>query len=89
MVKFEKSDLDMKNVMIILGDWTGRKEDDTMDNLIVLPEGFFCGNGNCSDCLYANYYDRDQYGRVKCEGNYGGYNRPEDRNGCFHYECKN
>lgn len=51
---------------------------------IVLPEG--CFEGNCSDCIYANFRDRDQFGRVKCEGKYGGYNKPEDRNGCFYYE---
>ncbi|MCC8130399.1 MAG: hypothetical protein LUC38_03355 [Oscillospiraceae bacterium] len=51
---------------------------------ITLPEGMF--EGNCSGCIYANFYDRDSYGRIKCEGPYGGYNRPEDRNGCFHYK---
>lgn len=54
---------------------------------IRLPEGCFC-RGNCSDCIYANFYDRDSYGRVKCEGGYGGYNKPEDRNGCFHWKGK-
>ena len=52
---------------------------------IRLPEGAFC-RGNCSDCIYANFRDRDSYGRVKCEGGYGGYNKPEDRNGCFHWK---
>ncbi|MBQ8783891.1 MAG: hypothetical protein IJZ57_09015 [Clostridia bacterium] len=52
---------------------------------IKLPEGTFCG-GNCSTCIYANFRDRDSYGRVKCEGGYGGYNKPEDRNGCFHWK---
>lgn len=28
------------------------------------------------------------YGRIKCEGNYGGYNKPEGRNGCYHYKRK-
>ncbi len=51
---------------------------------IVIPQGHF--EGNCSDCIYANFRDRDDYGRVKCEGGYGGYNKPEDRNGCFHYK---
>ncbi len=50
---------------------------------IIIPKG--CFKGNCSDCLYANFYDKDGQGRVKCDGNYGGYNHPEDRNGCFHY----
>ncbi|MBP3938138.1 MAG: hypothetical protein IK955_01895 [Clostridia bacterium] len=50
-----------------------------------LPEGCFC-RGNCSDCIYANLRDRDSYGRVKCDGGYGGYNRPEDRNGCFYWK---
>lgn len=51
---------------------------------IIIPKG--CFEGNCSDCLYANHYDRDSYGRIKCDGKYGGYNKPEDRNGCFHYK---
>lgn len=51
---------------------------------IQIPVGAF--EGNCSDCIYANFRDRDAYGRVKCEGRYGGYNKPEDRNGCFYYE---
>ncbi len=53
---------------------------------IILPVG--CFEGNCSDCLYANFYDTDNYGRVKCNGSYGGYNKPEDRNGCIHYKNK-
>lgn len=56
------------------------------NTMIKLPEGRF--ENNCSDCLYANFYDRDSYGRVKCDGGYGGYNKPEDRNGCFHWERK-
>ena len=28
----------------------------------------------------------DQYGRVYCRGSYGGYNKPSDRNGCFHFK---
>ncbi|MBQ8540090.1 MAG: hypothetical protein IJ435_01315 [Clostridia bacterium] len=51
---------------------------------IELPMGHF--EGNCSDCIYANYRDRDKDGRVRCEGDYGGYNKPSDRNGCFYYE---
>ena len=54
--------------------------------MIKLPAG--CFENNCSDCLFANFYDRDSYGRVKCDGGYGGYNKPEDRNGCFHWERK-
>lgn len=50
---------------------------------IMLPKGRF--HGNCSDCVYANWSDKDQYGRVYCQGGYGGYNNPQDRNGCFHY----
>ena len=37
---------------------------------------------------YANFWDRDSQGRVKCQGGYGGYNHPENRNGCFHYKRK-
>ncbi len=51
---------------------------------IILPKG--CFEGNCSDCLYANWHDKDSYGRVHCDGPYGGYNRPSDRNGCFYYK---
>ncbi len=54
---------------------------------IKLPKGSFFVN-NCSNCLYANFYDRDSYGRVKCQGSYGGYNKPEDRNGCIHHVRK-
>lgn len=53
---------------------------------IIIPQGYF--EGNCSDCIYANFRDRDDYGRVKCEGGYGGYNDPDDRNGCFYHESK-
>lgn len=53
---------------------------------ITIPKG--CFEGNCTDCLYANFFDRDNYGRIKCDGRYGGYNKPEDRNGCFHYKRK-
>lgn len=52
-----------------------------------IPKGSFCG-GNCSDCLYANFYDTDIRGRVRCNGGYGGYNNPHDRNGCFYYKRK-
>jgi len=52
---------------------------------IEIPSGTFCG-GNCSDCLYANFYDTDSRGRVRCNGGYGGYNNPNDRNGCFYYK---
>lgn len=51
---------------------------------IRLPEGTFFGN--CSDCRYADWNDKDQYGRVHCDGGYGGYNNPSDRNGCFYWK---
>ena len=51
---------------------------------IELPKG--CFEGNCSDCVYANWYDKDNYGQVKCQGPYGGYNNPDKRNGCIHYK---
>ena len=53
---------------------------------VVLPEG--CFMGNCSSCVYANWHDKDKYGRVYCEGRYGGYNYAHDRNGCFYYESE-
>lgn len=51
--------------------------------IIRLPKGKF--EGNCSDCIYANWRNKDNYGRVYC-GHYGNYNKPSDRNGCFHYK---
>ena len=56
----------------------------TKDYEIKIPEG--CFEGNCNDCVYANWRDTDDYGRVYCRGGYGGYNRPEDRNGCLYYK---
>lgn len=53
---------------------------------ILIPEG--CFEGDCSDCIYANFRDRDNRGRVRCEGRYGGYNFPKDRNGCLYHERK-
>lgn len=50
---------------------------------IRIPEG--CFEGNCYDCRYADWNDKDKYGRVYCRGGYGGYNNPNDRNGCFHF----
>lgn len=50
---------------------------------IKLPEGTFCGN--CRDCRYANWNDTDSSGRVYCDGGYGGYNNPSDRNGCNYW----
>ncbi len=52
---------------------------------VQLPEGRFEIDHNCSTCVYANWRDKDDYGRVRCEGGYGGYNHPHDRNGCFHW----
>lgn len=49
---------------------------------IRIPAG--CFEGNCSDCRYANWNDTKD-GKPYCEGGYGGYNRPSDRNGCFHH----
>jgi len=51
---------------------------------ICIPEG--CFEGNCYDCRYADWNDKDSYGRVYCRGGYGGYNNPSDRNGCFHFK---
>lgn len=51
---------------------------------IIIPNGEF--DGNCSDCVYADWSDVDKYGRVHCRGGYGGYNYSKDRNGCFHYK---
>ncbi len=54
---------------------------------IKITNGAFC-SGNCTDCLYADFRDTDSYGRVRCNGGYGGYNKPQDRNGCFHWVRK-
>lgn len=51
---------------------------------ILIPKGSF--KGDCTDCRFADWSDRDSYGRVYCRGNYGGYNYPKDRSGCFHYK---
>lgn len=50
---------------------------------IQLPKGKF--EGNCTDCIYANWRKKDNYGRVYCE-HYGNYNHANDRNGCFNYK---
>ncbi len=50
---------------------------------IMIPEGHF--GGNCRDCRYADW-SNTRGGEVYCDGGYGGYNRPENRNGCFHYK---
>ncbi len=50
---------------------------------IEIPQGSF--RGNCADCRYANWNDKDSYGRVYCEKGFG-YNKPSDRNGCFKFE---
>ena len=54
-----------------------------MNTKIQIPQG--CFKGNCADCRYANWSDKDSYGRVYCEKGYG-YNKPSDRNGCFQFE---
>ena len=51
--------------------------------VIKIPEGYF--RGNCVDCRGANWSDTRSDGSVYCVGGYGGYNKPSDRNGCFHY----
>lgn len=56
-----------------------------MKKIKIVP-GQFCVTKNCSTCRYANWYDKDSYGRVRCNGGYGGYNNPNDRNGCFHWK---
>lgn len=52
---------------------------------IKLPKGVFCG-GNCADCNYWNPSDnRGNQGMGYCNGGYGGYQYPSDRNGCIHH----
>ena len=47
------------------------KEEMKNTQIIEIPEGTF--EGNCSDCVYADWNDTDRYGRVYCRGSYGGY----------------
>jgi len=53
-------------------------------NVVKLPAGHFEIDKNCSTCVYANWNDT-RNGMPYCEGGYGGYNRPSNRNGCFHW----
>ncbi len=46
------------------------KEEMKNTQIIEIPEGTF--EGNCSDCVYADWNDTDRYGRVYCRGSYGG-----------------
>ena len=52
--------------------------------VVKLPKGHFEIDHNCSTCFYANWNDKKD-GKPHCDGVYGGYNRPSDRNGCFHW----
>lgn len=52
---------------------------------IKIPDGCFCGSGNCSDCVYWERNNRDDYGRGYC-AHYGSYYRPSERQGCGWYE---
>lgn len=61
------------------------KETNNPHELIVqIPAG--CFEGNCIDCRYADWSDTKPDGSVRCYGSYGGYNKPGNRNGCFHYK---
>ena len=40
------------------------KEEMKNTQIIEIPEGTF--EGNCSDCVYADWNDTDRYGRVYC-----------------------
>ncbi len=51
---------------------------------VCIPKGYF--HGNCCDCRYADWSDVRDDGSVYCRGPYGGYNKPENRNGCFHHK---
>ena len=53
---------------------------------VIIPEGSF--KGNCTTCIFADRFNKDSYGRVHCDGKYGGYNYPKDRNGCNYYEAE-
>ena len=54
--------------------------------VVCLPCGHFEITKNCNTCRYANRRDRKDDGRIHCDGKYGGYNFPENRNGCFYWE---
>lgn len=51
---------------------------------IKLPEGGFCG-GNCSTCVFWDRHNQRSDGRAYCN-KMNTYYRPDERNGCFHYE---
>lgn len=53
------------------------------DVKIMIPQG--CFEGNCYSCFLAKVKDKDAEGRVLCKGAPGGYNFPDDRNGCKYY----
>lgn len=55
-------------------------------SVVCLPCGHFEITKNCNTCRYANWRDTKSDGRVHCDGPYGGYNFPENRNGCFHWK---
>ena len=54
---------------------------------IKIPCGSFCAN-NCTDCVYANWNDKDKDGWIKCNNSNirATYVDPSDRYGCWHYK---
>lgn len=52
--------------------------------VVCLPKG--CFEGNCRDCIYRDWSKGVEDGYVYCDGGYGGWNRPENRNGCNYYK---
>ena len=54
-------------------------------NEVTIPHGcFHSGNGNCSDCVYWERYNRDSNDRGYCN-HYGSYFHPSERQGCGWY----
>lgn len=52
---------------------------------VKIPQGCFCGSGNCSDCVYWERHNRDSNDRGYC-AHYGSYYHPSERQGCGWYE---
>ena len=50
---------------------------------IKIPRG--CFTGNCADCKFANFNDRNKNGEVWCD-HYQRYYEPKKRNGCGSFE---
>lgn len=65
---------------------TNENAKNTENAQIKIPCGSFCAN-NCSDCKFAEYDNRDNYGRISCgHSSINAWVYPSDRFGCWFYE---